>query len=285
MPSKDKSEVRPFLKWAGGKTQLLPQLEELLPRTINTYFEPFIGGGAFFFHLANKNRFKRAVLNDWNPELVNAYRVVSDFTEELIEQLGQFEISKDYFLEIRATDPNDLSPVRRAARTIYLNKTAFNGLYRQNKKGQFNVPWGQYKNPRILNPEVLRACGRVLNHYASLYTGDFSKSTEGAGEGDVVYFDPPYVPLSSTSNFRSYTSDGFTMDDQKRLAEHFKELVNRGAAVIASNSDTPEVHELYEGFERHTVKARRNINSKGGKRGPVNELIIVGRSDRNPTLT
>jgi DNA adenine methylase len=273
-------QAKPFLKWAGGKTQLIPQLEALLPRSIETYYEPFIGGGAFFFHLANKNRFQGAVINDWNPELVNAYRVVRDFTSELIEQLGCFEINKEAFLELRATDTNALSPVRRAARTIYLNKTAFNGLYRLNKKGQFNVPWGKYDNPKVLNVEVLEACAQALHKFAVLDNLDFSETVKNAKEGDVVYFDPPYVPLNATSNFLGYTSEGFGLRDQQRLATCFRELADKGVAVIASNADAPLVHELYQGFERHLVQARRNINSKGGKRGPINEVIIVGRSDR-----
>lgn len=277
-------EARPFLKWAGGKTQLIPQLEDLLPRDIKTFYEPFIGGGSFFFHLANKRRFTRAVLNDWNPELVNAYRVVRDFVEELIEQLALYEINKETFEELRKTDPNDLSPVRRAARTIFLNKTCFNGLYRLNKKGHFNAPWGSYKNPKVLNEAVLRNCSEALNRFAVLHNKDFAETVKTAKFGDVVYFDPPYVPLNPTSNFLNYTSDGFSWTDQRRLALCFRELVDRGVAVIASNSDTPQVHELYEGFERHIVQARRSINSKGNKRGPINEVVIVGRSDRSPSI-
>lgn len=270
--------AKPFLKWAGGKTQLTPYLEELLPRDIRTYYEPFIGGGSFFFHLANKGRFERAVLSDYNPELINCYKVIRDFHSELVEQLEILSITKDDFYRIRAENPQDLSPVRRAARTIYLNKTCFNGLYRLNKKGQFNVPYGQYKHtPKLYNQETLEGCAEVLNRYAVLHTHDFAKATKTAVEGDVVYFDPPYVPLTPTSNFKNYTGDDFTLYDQQRLAICFKELASRGVAVIASNSDTPLVRELYEPFEKHVVQARRSINSKGSKRGPVNELIIVGR--------
>lgn len=276
--------AKPFLKWAGGKRQLLPELEKLLPKKIETYYEPFIGGGAFFFHLANQGRFHRAVLNDWNPELINVYRVVRDFPDELVEQLDRLEITKEVFMELRAVDPMTLAPVRRAARTIFLNKTGFNGLYRLNKKGQFNVPWGKYKNPKVLDPDNIMACGKTLNRYASLHTGDFSKIVEKAVADDVVYFDPPYVPLNSTSNFKSYTSEGFTLDDQRRLAICFRELVERGVRVIASNSDTPVVRELYEGFEIHDASARRSINSKADQRGPINELIIVGRYDRRPEI-
>lgn len=285
MPPKKKSPIvgaRPFLKWVGGKTQIVPKIEELLPRDIETYYEPFIGGGALFFNLANKRRFTRAVLNDWNPELINVYRVVRDFVDELVEQLSLLEINKEFFLELRKTDPNDLSPVRRAARTLYLNKTCFNGLYRLNKKGQFNSPWGKYKNPNIINEVVLRNCSEALNRFAILHNKDFSETVETAKFGDVVYFDPPYVPLNDTSNFLNYTSDGFTWDDQRRLAICFRKLVEKGVAVIASNSDTPQVHELYEGFERHIIQARRSVNSKGSGRGPINEVLIVGRSDRTP---
>lgn len=274
MPS---SEIRPFLKWVGGKTKLLPQLLPLLPKRINTYYEPFLGGAAVFFHLASTGLINRAVLNDFNPELINCYRVVRDFPEELIEQTARLKFDPGVFKELRAIRPSALSPVRRAARTIYLNRTGFNGLYRLNKKGEFNVPWGKYVNPTILDAPRIRACGEALNRYASLYSEDFSSVVEAAVAGDVVYFDPPYVPLNATSNFRSYTKEGFGLQDQKRLALCFRQLVERGVAVLASNSDTPLVRELYSDFETHVVHMRRNINSKGEGRGPINELLLVGR--------
>jgi DNA adenine methylase len=270
--------AHPFLKWAGGKTQLAGRLFKMLPRQIDTYYEPFVGGGAIFFALAQEGRFRHAVLNDTNQELMDAFRSVRDFPDELVEQLTRLPFSKETFQALREIMPMDLSPVRRTARMIYLNRTCFNGLFRVNKAGKFNAPWGKYKNPKIINADNLRACGELLNRVASLYCQDFSTVLDAAQPGDAVYLDPPYLPLSETSNFRSYTVDGFTIDDHHRLAICFKELAARDVAVIASNSDTELTRKLYEGFEQHEVKARRNINSKGNKRGPISELIIVGRS-------
>lgn len=272
------SQARPFIKWAGGKTQLLPQLLDIFPGKIGTYYEPFLGGGAVFFALAHQKRFHRAMLNDWNRELIDAYRAVRDFPEDLVGQLSALVYSRETFDELRLKTPDDLGPVRRAVRLIYLNKTGFNGLYRVNRKGQFNTPFGKFKTPpRIVDAENIRLCSEVLNRYASLYSTDFSEVVKDAGPEDVVYFDPPYVPLNATANFASYTSDGFGIDDQHRVAACFKELVERGVKVVASNSDTEVVRALYSGFEIHEVRARRSINSKGDSRGPINELIIVGR--------
>ena len=269
--------AHPFLKWAGGKKQLADQLLKLLPRSFDTYYEPFVGGGALFFALAEAGRFQHAVLNDTNRELMDAFRAVRDFPEELIEQLQRLPFNQATFMALRDINPKDLSPVRRAARMIYLNRTCFNGLYRVNKDGKFNVPWGRYKDPRIIFPENLHACAKVLNRCASLYCRDFSGVVDDAGPDDVVYFDPPYIPLSDTSNFRSYTVDGFTINDHHRLAICFRDLAKRGVTVVASNSDTELTHKLYEGFERRQVMAKRAINSKGELRGPISELIIIGR--------
>jgi DNA adenine methylase len=277
-----KSAAQPFIKWAGGKRQLLPALSEILPRRMKTYYEPFLGGGAVFFHLAAEGRFERAVLNDWNRELIDCYRVIRDFPDDLIRKLLDHMSNEwntaSYFDTIRAQKPEGLDPAERAARMIYLNKTCFNGLYRVNKRnGQFNVPFGRYKNPTLFNEQNLRACSQVLNRLAALHTGDFVNAVETAGEGDVVYFDPPYVPLSVTSNFASYTSDGFSINDHHRLAALFRELFEKGVAIVLSNSDTEIVRALYQGFEMHPVQAKRHINSKADGRGPVGELIIVGR--------
>lgn len=278
---------KPFIKWAGGKGQLLEDIEPILPPRIRTYYEPFLGGGALFWHLAAEGRFARAVLNDWNTELVDAYRAVRDFPDDLIEFLAGLqkqyhdEDPKQLFDAMRKADPRKgMSPIMRAARFMFLNRTGFNGMYRVNKRGQFNVPWGKYKNPTICNEPLIRACSAVLNDYLILQTGDFAAAVEDAGPGDVVYFDPPYVPLDATSNFTSYTSDGFDINDQHRLAALFRQLAENGVKVLTSNSDTPIVRELYKGFEVNVVQARRNINSKGDKRGPINELLIVGRPER-----
>jgi len=275
-------EAHPFVKWAGGKTQLLGQLTTILPSRIRTYYEPFVGGGALFFTLANQGRFQRAVLNDWNTELIDTYKTIRDFPEDLIEALQKLKAEyqaadKETYYRERRKDAKALSPLDRAARFIFLNRTGFNGLYRVNKAGQFNVPMGKYTNPKIVDEENIRACSLVLNRFVVLTSKDFAEVIKDAQPGDAVYFDPPYVPVTTTSNFTSYTSDGFSLDDQYRLVAGFKQLVEAGVAVVASNSDVQLVRDLYEDFERHEVQARRNINSKGDKRGSVGELIIVGR--------
>ncbi len=271
------AKAHPFLKWAGGKTKLLDPLTKVLPEKIGRYYEPFLGGGALFFHLASLRRFETAVLGDFNPELINCYEVVRGETEALIEQLGTLPIDEAFFYDLRAMSVADLSPISRAARTIYLNRTCFNGLYRLNKRGLFNTPWGKYANPRIVDPENLRACSAALNPGTTrLEAGDFIRLVETAQAGDAVYFDPPYVPLTSTANFKSYTQEGFTLEDQRRLATCFRELVNRGVHVVASNADVPVVRELYEGFPIHSLPVPRRINSKGDSRGPVDEVIVVG---------
>lgn len=270
-------KAKPFLKWAGGKARLAATLSNLLPEEIETYYEPFIGGGALFFHLAQQTRrFRRAVLNDFNPELANCYEVIRDAVDDLIRQLGALTISRDVFHSLRGLDPQELPPVDRAARTIYLNKTCFNGLYRQNKRGAFNVPWGNYPDPQVVDEPNLRACSALLQS-VTVRVGDFKEAVQGAESGDAVYFDPPYVPLSATSNFKSYTKEGFTLDDQQRLADTFRDLAARGVFVLESNSDTATVHNLYEAFDREVVRMRRNINANASSRGPVNELVISSR--------
>jgi DNA adenine methylase len=273
------ADAKPFLKWAGGKKQLAPKILELFPRHIHTYYEPFVGGGAVFFALTASKKFSTAVLNDFNAELMNVFKVVRDFPDELLDQITKLAVTKEVYLRLRAKRPEEFSPVRRAARTMFLNKTCFNGLYRVNKAGVFNVMWGDYKNPTIADPENIRACSTALGH-VKLLSGDFEEAVKGATSEDVIYFDPPYVEVSRTANFTSYTSNGFSMDDQRRLAECFGNLAKKGVAVVASNSDTPIVRDLYAGWEVHEVQARRAINSKADRRGPVGELIIVGRPAR-----
>ncbi len=277
----------PFLKWVGGKTQLLPHLLDLFPRKARTYYEPFLGGGAVFFALAARNRFERAVLSDHNRELVDAYRVVRGFPDDLARLLC--DIEAEYEADPKGTyqkwrsPPPDLAaklvkrPISRAARLIFLNKAGFNGLYRVNRKGAFNVPWGKRPRVRTFDTENLQACASTLDRWASLQQGDFSAVTADAGAEDLVYFDPPYAPKTATASFTSYTGGGFSIDDQRRLAVAFRDLVARGCYVVASNADLPVVRDLYAGFEHHTVPARRSINRKGDGRGPVDELVIVGR--------
>lgn len=281
------TQARPFLKWVGGKSWLSIALLDYLPKHIYTYYEPFVGGGAIFWALAQSpnHQVDRFVLNDSNQELIDSYRVIRDFPENLIRELEPMPYDRELYYTIRAMDPGSLDPVRRAARTIFLNRICFNGLYRVNKAGQFNSPFGRYTNPTICDEENIRACSRILQK-AELHSGDFADVVSEASYGDVVYFDPPYVPLNPTSNFTSYTSDGFGLRDQERLAICFRELEQKKVRVYLSNSDVPLVHELYgiDGFEFEflEVQARRSINSKVQKRGKIGELLVMARleSDR-----
>lgn len=284
--AKVESEARPLLKWVGGKAQLKGQILELLPKKFNTYHEPFFGGGAIFWALAHEGRFEHAVINDWNPELINLYTVVKHCALELMLALEVHQTAynassdqKAYYLQVRAETPGD--PVQKAARTIFLNKTNFNGLYRQNKKGQFNVPWGKKAKVNLFDRDNVLACAKALALVDNFYTGDFVPAVAEAKAGDVVYMDPPYIPHSVTSNFTGYTSDGFTMEDQKRVAQTARELVERGVQVLVSNNDVPIISELYEGFEIHKIEARRSVNSKGDKRGPVGEVLIRSRKSHD----
>jgi DNA adenine methylase len=266
----------PVLKWAGGKRRLLRQYEPHFPTEFGSYFEPFFGGGAVFFWLFNQGllRDTQTLLNDVNPELVNFYSVLRNDCESLIERLHAHRRrhGEEYYYDTRRKKPR--LPVTRAARLMYLNRTCFNGLYRVNSKGQFNVPMGRYKNPSICDAEGLRAASSALGT-TQLTLGSFKDATKSAKPGDLVYFDPPYVPLNPTSSFTSYTRENFTLTDQQELADTFRELAARGVKVCLSNSDTPLVRELYEGFEQHVIMAPRAINSKADRRQKVSELLII----------
>lgn len=269
--------TRPIIKWVGGKTQLLPELLRIIPPTSGTYYEPFIGGAAVFLASHESKRFSRAVINDVNPELTNLYQVVRDQPDDLMSKLDVITSTADwntqeYFTLMRSMSFQD--PADRAARFIYLNKTCFNGLYRVNRSGKFNVPFGRYKNPKLYDRATLMACSEALQG-VEIRTGDFSDATRDAQPGDVVYLDPPYVPVSKTSSFTAYSGD-FGPKEQASLAEWVKHLVLRGVTCVLSNSDTPLVHELYGDFELHTVGARRSVNSDGTKRGKINEIVVVG---------
>jgi DNA adenine methylase len=269
--------ARPFVKWAGGKASLLPEILSRLPKTIKTYYEPFVGGGAVFFALAAENRFQRATLNDINEELRDTYAALRQNVGGVIACLEKHakQHGKTYFYGVRAHAVRNLES--RAARLIYLNRTCFNGLYRVNKKGGFNVPFGDYANPTICDELNLRAVSTVLQG-VDLLSSDFEKSTVNAKRGDAVYFDPPYAPLSETANFTAYSKGGFGADEHERLRNLAEKLIGRGVHVLLSNSDTPFVRNLYRGFKLEKVQARRNINSKGDKRGKINELLISGRA-------
>ena len=266
----DSGGVRPILKWAGGKRQLLPPLLARTPSNLGTYFEPFFGGGALFFALCPP----RAVLADANERLVRTYRAVRDDVDAVITLLKTYRHEPEFFYAMRALDIDGCSDCEVAAWVIYLNKVAYNGLYRVNSKNRFNVPFGRYENPTICNEEGLRACARALCG-AELANMDFEVAVQSAKGGDFVYFDPPYVPISGTSSFTSYTSGGFGPNDQVRLRDVARDLKRRGVTVLLSNSAAPEVRSLYsEGFEVTEVSAARSVNSHGGRRGPVAELII-----------
>jgi DNA adenine methylase len=265
--------AKPFIKFAGGKTALLPEILPRLPSKIRTYYEPFVGGGAVFWAL--EGRFERAVLGDINEEIVNLYSVVRMTPKALLKELKRLPIDEKSFYKIRAQALT--GRLQRAARTIYLNKTAFNGLYRVNKKGEFNVPWGDYKNPTLAVDEVIHACSQALAE-TSLVDCDFEDTVVSAKRGDVVYFDPPYIPVSKTANFTGYAAGGFGDGDQERLRSLMEKLDTKGVHVLLSNSDTPRARELYDGFKIESVQAPRRVNSKGNKRGNVGELLISGRS-------
>lgn len=264
---------RPFLKWVGGKRQLLPELLARVPENFETYFEPFVGGGALFFSLQPI----LACLMDINPDLINIYQVIQTDVEALIQDLQQHRNTADYFYGMRgadrATTYHTWTPVQRASRLIYLNKTCYNGLYRVNSQGHFNSPYGSYKNPRILDAKNLYACHVALQD-VQIRVGSFEGVIDSAKAGDFVYFDPPYVPVSATANFTSYSQGGFGLEMQEKLRDVCGELDRRGVQFMVSNSAVPLVLELYQSFRIDTVEAARAINSNGAKRGKVKEVIV-----------
>ena len=264
---------RPFLKWAGGKTQLLPHLIHRIPNSFNRYIEPFLGGGALYFALQPKVAF----LADCNNELINCYQIVRSQLEELIEELKGYRYDKEMYYAARELDRRpdfaSLSRVKCAARLIYLNKSCFNGLYRVNSRGEFNVPFGAYTNPTILDQQNLRGCQELLQK-AVIQSGNFEQVLEVADKGDFVYFDPPYAPTSETSDFTHYSKDGFDDVAQEMLLLVCLQLNQRGVKWMVSNSNTALIQELYRGFKIEPVCALRAINSKAEKRGSVIELII-----------
>ncbi len=270
----------PVLKWAGGKTQLLERILARLPERIETYYEPFVGGAAVFFALARERRFRRAVLSDRNPDLVGVYRALQEDVESVIEVLRGYHYSKEDYYRIRAELPD--SAAERAARTIYLNKTGYNGLYRVNSKGQFNVPFGRYVNPKFCDETRLRAAAEALRG-VRIAERDFEQTVQRAKPGDAVYFDPPYVPVSRTANFTAYARDGFGMDEHERLARVFAAVAERGARVVLSNSDTPETRRLFRAFSPEKVLVGRSINSRTTGRGPIGEILVsAGPVGRRP---
>ncbi len=282
MPYKHVPRCCPFVKWAGGKTQLLPVLNKHVPSSFNQYFEPFLGGGAMFFFLSSKNLQFTSYLSDINEELINAYKVVKSKVEQLIALLRYHDMEykkspSEYYYELRA-NIKPLTEVERAAKFITLNRTCYNGLYRVNSRGIFNVPMGRYKNPLICDCTNLRKVSIALRESrAELYTSDYKDILlKEAGEDDFIYLDPPYNPISYTAYFTHYTHSGFTKKDQEDLSHIFGILSDRKCKVLLSNSNTPFIRKLYKDFANYTeeLDVVRAINSKASKRLGHKELLI-----------
>ncbi|MFW6026133.1 MAG: DNA adenine methylase [Candidatus Woesearchaeota archaeon] len=271
-------KIPTYVKWAGGKKQLISQFEKFFPEKVDRYLEPFVGGGAVAFYMLKTRRPKETIISDINKELMTGYKVIRDKLDELMGKLKEHKENhcKEYYYKIRKQDRKeevDLSDVEQTARFIYLNKTCFNGLYRVNSKGQFNVPIGSYKNPAILMKNDLKEISRLLNN-VKVKQQSFEKVLDDAKEGDFVYLDPPYYPLNKDS-FTSYQQKQFLDEEHKKLAEVFKKLDEKGCRVMLSNSDTEFVKNLYEDFNINVVRARRSINCNGDDRGKINELVIT----------
>lgn len=266
----------PVLKWVGGKRQLMGEIEKVLPKTYTTYYEPFIGGGAVLFELQPK----KAVINDVNSELINLYNVIKDDVELLIEDLRKHENTSEYFYTIRERDRDrelyeKLSNIEKASRIVYLNKTCFNGLFRVNKSGEFNSPFGKYKNPNIVDEVTLRAVSKYFNKAdIKILNSDFEQSLKGIRKGSFVYLDPPYDPVSSSANFTGYDKGGFNRDEQIRLKKLCDKLDKKGVKFLLSNSATDFIKDLYKDYNIKVVKAKRAINSNGNARGEVDEVLV-----------
>ncbi|MDR2438104.1 MAG: DNA adenine methylase [Planctomycetaceae bacterium] len=275
--AKSNELVSPFLKWVGGKRQIMPSIIEYLPQNVKTfqYVEPFVGGGAVLFHLQPPN----AIVNDLNTELINVYKVIKNNLDALINDLKKHENNSAYFYTIRNQDRQpdykNLSDVERASRIIYLNKTCFNGLYRVNNAGQFNSPFGNYKNPNIINEPILRAVSNYLNSNAIvLLNEDYEVVLNKTKQNNFVYLDPPYHPISTNSNFTGYVQGGWNMFDQIRLREACDKLNAKGINFLLSNSSADFIKNQYQQYNIITVKANRAINSDGTNRGEIEELLI-----------
>lgn len=268
--------LQPFLKWAGGKRQLLPTISQYIPQKYNVYHEPFVGAGAVLFALQPE----KAIINDANSELINCYKVIRDACEELLQDLSKHKNDSDYYYMIRDLDRSSeyekLSSVERASRIIFLNKTCYNGLFRVNSMGHFNVPFGKYKNPKFIDEEVLRDVSAYLNiNKIGILNTDFEEAANRAEKGDFVYFDPPYDPVSETASFTGYYLNGFGKEEQKRLKDLFVTLDKKGCFVLLSNSATEFIYDLYSNYRIVTVSANRAINSKATGRGKIDEVLVM----------
>ncbi|MCA9355274.1 DNA adenine methylase [Candidatus Kaiserbacteria bacterium] len=271
---------KPFVKWVGGKRQLLQQFRDMglyppddFDPVTNSYFEPFVGGGAVFFDLLPK----KAELSDLNSELVITYNVIKDDVDALIKSLKKHKYDKEYYLKVRAKDPKELPDLDVASRFIFLNRTCFNGMYRVNSRGGFNVPFGKYTNPIICDEENLQKVSKALKK-VTIKNQDYKNVLKKAKKGDFVYFDPPYYPVSKTASFTSYTADSFLDKEQTELRDTFVELHKRGCYVMLSNSDTPFINEIYSGIKGvkvSKVAAGRAINSNATKRGKISEVLVT----------
>lgn len=268
--------VAPVLKWVGGKRQLIDEIEKVLPKKYSTYYEPFIGGGAVLFALQPD----KAVINDINGELINVYNVIKEDAEGLISDLLKHKNESEYFYSMREKDRdkevyNSLTDIEKASRIIYLNKTCYNGLFRVNKSGEFNSPFGNYKNPNIVNEITLRAVSNYFNKAnITFLNGDFEEALKNIRKGSFVYLDPPYDPVSSSANFTGYDKGGFDRQQQVRLKEVCDSLNKKGVKFLLSNSATDFILDLYNEYEIIKVKAKRNINSNADLRGEVDEVLV-----------
>jgi len=275
------NDTAPFLKWAGGKRQLLHELEKYIPKDKVPYCEPFLGGGAFLFHLQPNS----ALVNDINPELINVYEQIRDNVDKLITSLKRHKNEEDYFYKVRGKDRiktySKISPIQKASRIIFLNKTCYNGLFRVNSKGQFNAPFGKYKKPNIINETTLRAVSSYLNaNHIEFYCTDFLSLEKKIKKKSFVYVDPPYHPVSDTASFTGYAINGFSKEDQEKLKAFCERLItDKKCSVLISNSYTDFIRKLYSGpkFKIKKIQASRNINSVGTSRGKISEALIIGK--------
>lgn len=270
--------LSPVLKWVGGKRQLLNEIIPMIPSNCSTYVEPFIGGGAVLFEFQPK----KAIINDFNSELINVYNVIKDHPEKLIKEL-QFHKDNntaEHFYIVREYDRDtnfyaQMTDIEKAARIIYLNKTCYNGLYRVNSAGQFNSPYGKYKNPNIVSEHIIRAMSKYLNeNIITIKNGDYKATLKGLRKGAFVYLDPPYMPISTSSSFTGYTEKGFDADMQIELKDECDKLNKKGIKFLQSNSDCEFIRILYKDYNIKIIKAKRSINSRGNSRGEINEVLI-----------
>ena len=268
----------PFVKWAGGKRKLISQILPHFPKEFNNYFEPFIGGGAVIFEIQNYSNIQKFYISDLNSDLINLYLTVKNKPEKLLSELKIHENNEEYFYKIRNLDRDEkifskLTDIQKASRFLYLNKTAFNGLYRVNSKNQFNVPFGKYKNPNYADSENILKCSQFLKK-VNIFNQDFEEFKKLIKKGDFIYFDPPYFPVNKTSSFTSYTQNGFDLSEQKRLLNMMRWIDSIGAYFLLSNAHTEETLDFYKEFKIIEVETGRSINSKAQNRGKIKEILV-----------